>query len=47
MAAFTKWKFMDLEGNIVLIPTLVVTSEDKDVGIAWLIWGVVIREKGD
>ena len=33
-AAFTKWKFMDLEGNFVVIPTLVVTGEDQDLGIA-------------
>lgn len=47
VAAFTKWEFTDIEGNFVLIPTIVVTDVDQDLGIAWLKWGVTISEKRD
>ena len=49
VVAFTKWKSMDLEGNIVLIPTLVIDRErgNKDVALVWLNWGVTISEKGE
>ena len=49
VVAFTKWKSMDLEGNIVLIPTLVIDRErgNKDVALVWLNCGVTISEKGE
>lgn len=44
-AAFTKWELLSIGKGFVILPTVLIASEDESTNFVWLKWCVCITEK--